>query len=282
MKTEIIYEDKDLLVIRKPAGLATQTARVGQADVVSELKNYIAASGTAEPPYLGIIHRLDQPVEGLLVFAKNRKTAAALTKQLGGQGEDCTLNKRYYAVLCGKPSEKEGELVDYIYKDMQKTGKAVIIENYTEDSGNDGGKGSVNAKDSRKKHGGNTVDPGDGRGKPEAPAGSRSGITPKKAVLQYRILQTVRTTSGEDISLADIRIETGRFHQIRAQMAHAGMALLGDDKYADEAVKACSRGLGIRTVALCAGSIAFVQPVTGERLHFETRPRSKAFSFFEL
>lgn len=279
MKTEIIYEDKDLFVIRKPAGLATQTSRVGQADVVSELKNNIAASGTAEPPYLGIIHRLDQPVEGLLVFAKNKKTAAALTKQLGGQGEDYTLNKRYYAVLCGKPSQKEGELVDYMYKDMKK---AVIIENYTEDSGNDGGKGLVNAKDSQKKHGGNTVGSGDGRGKPEAPAGSRSGITLKKAVLQYRILQTVRTTSGEDISLADIRIDTGRFHQIRAQMAHAGMALLGDEKYADEAAKLCSRGLGIRTVALCAGSIAFVHPVTGKRLHFETRPRSEAFSFFEL
>ncbi|MDE5589818.1 MAG: RluA family pseudouridine synthase [Acetatifactor sp.] len=242
MKTEIIYEDKDLLVIRKPAGLATQTARVGQADVVSELKNYIAASGTAEPPYLGIIHRLDQPVEGLLVFAKNKKAAAALTKQLGGQGEDCTLNKRYYAVLCGKPSQKEGELVDYMYKDIQKMGKAVIVENYTEYSG----KGC------------------------------------KKAVLQYRILQMVRTPSGEDISLADIKIGTGRFHQIRAQMAHAGMALLGDEKYADEAVKACSRRLGIRTVALCAGSLAFVHPVTGERLHFDTRPRSEAFSFFEL
>lgn len=242
MKTEIMYEDKDLFVIRKPAGLATQTARVGQADVVSELKNYMVASGAPKPPYLGIIHRLDQPVEGLLVFAKNKKAAAALTKQLGGQGEDCTLSKHYYAVLCGKPPQKEGELVDYMYKDMQETGKAVIVENYTEDSGKGG----------------------------------------KKAVLQYRILQTVGTRSGEDISLADIRIETGRFHQIRAQMAHAGMALLGDEKYADEAVKACSRGLGIRTVALCARSLSFIHPVTGEELHFNTEPRSKAFSFFKL
>lgn len=261
MKTEIIYEDKDLFVIRKLAGFATQTARVGQADVVSDLKNYMAASGAPKPPYLGVIHRLDQPVEGLLVFAKNKKAAAALTKQLGGQGEDCTLNKRYYAVLCGKPSEKEGELVDYMYKDMQKTGKAVIVENYTKDAGE---------SNSRK------------TGKSEDDTGSRCGITPKKAVLKYRILQTVRTPSDEDISLADIRIETGRFHQIRAQMAHAGMALLGDEKYADEAVKACSRRLGIRTVALCAGCLAFVHPVTGEKLHFETRPLSEAFSFFEL
>lgn len=275
MKTEIIYEDNDLFVIRKPAGLATQTARVGQADVVSELKNHMAASGASKPPYLGIIHRLDQPVEGLLVFAKNKKAAAALTKQLGGQGEDCTLNKRYYAVLCGKPSQKEGELVDYMYKDMQETGRAVIIENYLEKVGKDHSRETENAKDIREK-------PGDSTGKPGDGLGSRSGIKPKKAVLQYRILQTVRTPSGEDISLTDIRIETGRFHQIRAQMAHAGTALLGDEKYADEAAKACSRRLGIRTVALCAGSLAFIHPVTGEKLHFETEPGSKAFSFFKL
>lgn len=258
MKTEIVYEDKELLVVRKPAGFATQTARVGQADVVSELKNHMAASGAVRQPYLGIIHRLDQPVEGLLVFAKNKKAAAALTKQLGGQGEDCTLSKHYHAVLCGKPSPKEGELVDYMYRDMQGTRKAVIVENCMEASG----------ESSRK------------TGKPAAAAGSRSGVTPKRAALRYKILQTVRTPSGEDISLADIRIDTGRFHQIRAQMAHAGMALLGDEKYADEAVKACSRRLGIRTVALCAVSLTFVHPVTGEKLCFETEPGSEAFSFF--
>lgn len=262
MKTEIIYEDTDVLVIRKPAGLATQTARVGQADVVSELKNYLAASGAAGQPYLGIIHRLDQPVEGLLVFAKNKKAAAALTKQLGEQEAERSLDKQYYAVLCGKPSEKEGELVDYMYKDMQKTGKAVFVENYTKDSGE--------SNNSRK------------QGKSGGGTGSQSGITPKKAVLHYRILQTVCIPSGEDISLAGIRIDTGRFHQIRAQMAHAGMALLGDEKYADEAAKACSRRLGIRNVALCAGNITFVHPVTGERLHFDTRPRSEAFSYFKL
>ena len=176
------------------------------------------------------------------MFAKNKKAAAGLTKQLGGQGEACTLNKQYYAALCGKPFQKEGELVDYMYKDMQETGRAIIVENYSEDSGKGG----------------------------------------KKAVLRYRILQTVRTPSGEDISLADIQIETGRFHQIRAQMAHAGMALLGDEKYADEALKERSRRLGIRTVALCARSLAFIHPVTGEKLCFETKPGSKAFSFFEL
>lgn len=258
MKTEIIYEDRDLFVIKKPAGLATQTARVAQADVVSELKNYMAASGVrasgAKTPYLGIIHRLDQPVEGLLVFARNKKAAAALTEQLEGQGNAGLLNKQYYAVVYGSPLREEGELVDYMRKDAGKTGKAVIIENYEENTG-------------------------DGRGKEDS---EKSAERPKKAVLRYRILQTVGTPSGEELSLADIHIDTGRFHQIRAQMAHAGMALLGDEKYAGESVKTCSKGLGIRSVALCAYSLSFVHPVTGERLSFEIKPGTRAFSFFRL
>lgn len=242
MKTEIIYEDKDLLVVKKPAGLASQTSRVGQADVVSELKNYIGAYGSSAPPYLGMIHRLDQPVEGLLVFAKNRKTAGELTSQLCGQDSESCLNKQYYAVLYGSPSQKEADLTDYLYKD--KGGRAVI-------AGSDA-------------------------------AVSKEGITPKKAVLHYRILQTVRTPSDEEISLADIRIDTGRFHQIRAQMAHLGTALLGDEKYADERARACSRRLGIRNAALCARSLSFIHPATGERLHFEIKPTSAAFRFFKL
>lgn len=241
MKTEILYEDKDLLVVRKPAGLATQTSRVGQADVVSELKNYIGAAGSSSPPYLGIIHRLDQPVEGLLVFAKNKKTAGELTRQLCGQDAESSLHKQYYAVLYGSPSIKEGRLVNDMYKD--KGGRAVIADSTA----------GVNGK----------------------------GITLKRAVLQYRILQTVRIPSGEEISLADIQIETGRFHQIRAQMAHLGTALLGDEKYADEEAKACSRRLGIRNAALCARSLTFVHPVTGKRVCFETRPTSAAFAIFD-
>ena len=120
MRTEILYEDKIIMVIRKPAGLAVQSAGIGQPDVVSELKSHLAKlpdTGRLGPgkgePYLGIVHRLDQPVEGVLVFAKEKKAAAALTKQLS----DGTLNKHYYAVLCGYPAVAEGELVDYLRKE---------------------------------------------------------------------------------------------------------------------------------------------------------------------
>ena len=76
MKPRIIYEDEAVIVAYKPAGLATQTAKVGQADMVTELKKNIVAQQSEKskaPCYMGVIHRLDQPVEGLLVFAKNQK-----------------------------------------------------------------------------------------------------------------------------------------------------------------------------------------------------------------
>ena len=94
-------------------------------------------------------------------------------------------------------------------------------------------------------------------------------------------LKSHRST-GEELSLADIHIETGRFHQIRAQMANAGMALLGDVKYGDEETKECSAKLGVRTVALCAYKLSFIHPVSGETLSFETKPETKGFSFFPL
>ena len=75
---EIIYEDKDVLVIRKPAGVPVQSARVGVKDCESLLKNYLYQKNPGGgAPYLGLVHRLDQPVEGLVVFARNPKAAAS-------------------------------------------------------------------------------------------------------------------------------------------------------------------------------------------------------------
>lgn len=100
MRSEIIFEDKEILVIKKPAGLATQSGRIGEADVESELKNYRKTKG--EPPEIFTIHRLDKPVSGLLVFAKNKKAAAELNKQLTNN----TLNKTYTATVMGDGPEE--------------------------------------------------------------------------------------------------------------------------------------------------------------------------------
>ena len=253
MKTKIIYEDQDILVIQKPPGLATQTAKVGQQDVVSELKNYLAekvpkgqpkGQQKGQPqgePYLGIIHRLDQPVEGLLVFAKDKRAAAVLTAQLRGEKESGTgtLNKFYYGVFCGTAPGASGELIDDLYKDL--SGKAMIWE----------------------------------------PSGGEKPPQVKRAVLQYSVLQTEKV-QNVILSLAKIHISTGRYHQIRAQMSHAGMSLLGDAKYADAATKAISRKLNIKNAALCAFDLEFYHPTTKEKISFQIKPQEEVFSFFSI
>lgn len=122
MKTEIIYEDKSMFVCRKPAGLAVQTAVSFQEDVVSELKNYLNVRTREKNPYLGLIHRLDQPVEGLLVVAKTKNAAAALNEQL----TEGSLQKSYVAVLDGIPDQKQGMLIDHLKKDG-KTNRSYVV-----------------------------------------------------------------------------------------------------------------------------------------------------------
>lgn len=232
MKPRIIYRDEHIIVAYKPAGLATQTARVGQPDMVSELKKELAAVGCrGERPYLGVIHRLDQPVEGLLVFAANKGAAAKLSRQLA----DGSLNKQYFAVLCGQPLQKSAELVDYLRKGEDSCAQVVT---------------------------------GQQQAYPDA----------KRAVLQYRILEEISTPA--ELSLADIHIDTGRFHQIRAQMAHAGMPLLGDRKYNHADAAESGRRLGVEHVALCAAKLVFCHPVTNRKMSFEIKPENKAFDFF--
>jgi len=112
LELNIIKETKEYIVIHKRAGLATQTAKMGEKDLVSEVKNYLAQNGMRNP-YLAVINRLDQPVEGLVLFAKNEKAAANLNKQL----ELKQIEKYYYATVWGHLTEQAGVLEDYLVKD---------------------------------------------------------------------------------------------------------------------------------------------------------------------
>lgn len=225
MNTVIQYEDRQIIVAYKPAGFAAQTARVGQADMVSELKNHLKGG------YVGVVHRLDQPVEGLLVFAKSKSAAAALGRQL----EKGILNKHYYAVVCGKPECVEGELENYLYKTADN--RADIVD--------------------------------------AAQADLREA---KPAKLQFEVLEE---SEEKEISLLKIHIDTGRFHQIRAQMAYAGFPLLGDAKYGTDISARLSRECGVRNVALCAYKLECLHPVSGEKLHFTARPMGEIFRCFD-
>ncbi len=226
MKTKIIYEDDDLIVCHKPAGIATQSSRAHEADVVSECKNHIASEKSTKAPYLGVVHRLDQPVEGLLVFAKTKDAAAGLTAQL----TEGSLNKKYRVVVRGIPEGPEKTLVCYMRKDATSS-KAVVADDKV---------------------------PGQtGRGGAKNVAGGW-----KYAELTYRIMETFKDyelggRSYGPAALMDVEIRTGRFHQIRAQLSHIGHPIVGDTKYGNVDNRAPK-------LMLCAYSLTFVHPRTKE------------------
>lgn len=123
----IIYEDPHIIICHKPAGIAVQTSRLGARDMVSLLKNHLAERRVQDRQksrqhgrqnnelYLAVIHRLDQPVEGLLVFAKTPKAAKELNRQLTSSG----FGKYYRALITGIPEPPEGTLEDYLVKDAR-------------------------------------------------------------------------------------------------------------------------------------------------------------------
>lgn len=118
----VIFEDNDIIICIKPAGVPTQTPKTGVSDMVSLLKNYFASKG--EVPYVGLIHRLDQPVEGVMVFAKNRKAAAFLSAQMqNGQFEKC-----YYAMAAGIVEPAYGTLEDFLLRNGKTNVSTVVAE----------------------------------------------------------------------------------------------------------------------------------------------------------
>lgn len=119
---KILYEDKDQIVIHKPAGVATQTARLGEMDLVSEVKNHIAKEEGKANPFVGVINRLDQPVEGIVLFAKNQKSATALSKQM----QDGSMQKYYLAAVFGQLPKEADTLTDYLEKDARTNTSRVV------------------------------------------------------------------------------------------------------------------------------------------------------------
>lgn len=118
----IIYEDDSIIVCYKPAGVATQTKNIGEQDMVSLLNNYLAEKG--EKTTIHVVHRLDQPVEGVMVFAKTKEAANNLTKQI----TEHIFQKHYYAIITRESFPSEGDLVDYLVKDNRTNLSKVVKE----------------------------------------------------------------------------------------------------------------------------------------------------------
>ena len=247
MNLKIVFEDAHLLVFYKPAGVPVQSAGIGVKDCESVLKNYLHEKMREKKDlYLGVVHRLDQPVEGLLAFAKTPETAASLNRQ----NADGRLEKRYLAVCCvdkrGQNLQNRGELCGKPTDNVENT-----VDKWIEKSDFL----RKNGKENRSE----IVRPG----------------TPgaKKAVLFYRTLKR-----EGDLELREIRLQTGRHHQIRVQMAGMGTPLAGDRKYG--MVSGGAESVDNLFPALCAYHLELTHPQTKERLIFEEQPRHPLFSKF--
>lgn len=222
----ILFEDSEILVLKKPAGIAVQNAGFGSMDLESAIKNYLAAKNPGKMPYLGVIHRLDQPVEGVLVFAKNASAAKELSRQLNAK----EFGKYYYAVIEHIPQKTEQILEDYLLKEKGKNISKVVTEKT-----------------------------------PDA----------KKARLSYKVLEEAEDAAleSEHKYLLKIKLDTGRHHQIRVQMSHAGMPLIGDRKYNSE-------DKSQYPLALCSCQLELVHPKKKKMMKFEIVPEGAAFRGF--
>lgn len=215
----IKYEDPEILLAVKPAGIATESRRIGEKDMVSMVRSRRAEKG--ENNYIGLIHRLDQPVGGLLLFAKTKEAASKLSSQL----QSGTIEKYYQALLCGR-IEEQGALTDYLVKDGRSNLSRVAE-----------------------------------KGTPGA----------RRAHLKFQRRKVFEDNSLPcPVSLVEIKLETGRHHQIRVQMAHHGFPLVGDRKYNHSDIVYPEEWM--RVPALFAWKLKFYHPKTGQRMEFMEEP----------
>lgn len=194
MALKVLYEDNHLIVVEKPAGVLTQADMSGQRCLMDDVKDYLKEKyKKTGNVFLGMVHRLDRPVLGIIVFAKTSKGASRLSQQIRLH----EVEKIYHAVIAGKLEKKRGILRTNLEKNENER-KAHVSDNG------------------------------------------------KEAELSYEVVK-----EGENFSLVRIKLETGKFHQIRAQFASVGNPIAGDTKYGSKEVTPD------KTICLAATSLSF-------------------------
>lgn len=214
-KLKVIYEDNHIIVVEKIPNIPSQADKTGDTDMLSFVKSYIKEKyNKPGNVYLGLVHRLDRPVGGIMIFAKTSKAASRLSNQV----KEKIFKKKYLAVVEGKFEKEEGTLENYLAKNT-KTNASKIV--------------------------------------------NKSNKEAKLAKLDYKVLSY---NKQENLSLVEVNLHTGRHHQIRVQLSHAGHSIFGDQKYG-------TRGQG-KQIALWAYELTIEHPITKEEMTFKCLPES--------
>lgn len=201
----VIYEDNHIIVVNKESGEIVQGDKTGDTPLSDCVKDYLKRK--YQKPgnvFLGVVHRLDRPVSGLVVFAKTSKALSRLNEMFR-KGE---VHKTYWAIVKNAPKEPSGRLAHWICRN-EKQNKSYAYN--SEVSGS------------------------------------------KKAVLDYRLL-----ASGDNYHILEIRLLTGRHHQIRCQLSAMGSPIRGDLKYGAQ------RSNPDGSISLLSRHVEFVHPVSKE------------------
>lgn len=208
-----LYEDNHVIIVRKEAGEIVQGDRTGDTPLSETIKAYLKEK--YQKPgnvFCGVVHRIDRPVAGVVLFAKTSKALTRLNEMLK-KGE---IHKTYWALVEGKRKEKEGEIESWLQSDGRLNKTRVVDKN--------------------------------------APDAKLSKLT-------YKVI-----AEGKRYSLLEVKLLTGRKHQIRVQLSSTGTPIKGDLKYG---AKRSNPGGGI---SLLAKKIEFIHPVSKEPISVETAP----------
>ena len=212
----VIYKNNQLIAFNKPAGIPIQPDKT-EAKSLLELGEIYAKSKVF------VIHRIDRPASGVILFAKSKK---GLT-QLNAQFQARTIQKTYLVVVKNPPAEEKGRLIHYLRKN-EKSNKTQVFDEPIK-----GG---------------------------------------KEAILNYQIIG-----KSDNYSLLEIDLETGRHHQIRAQLAKIGSPIKGDVKYG------ARRSNKDRSIHLHAWKLGFQHPVTSEKVELVAdMPDDAIWNFFRM
>lgn len=204
---DILYEDNHLIAVNKRAGEIAQGDQTGDTPLPEQIKIYLKEQyHKPGKVFLGVIHRLDRPTSGVLIFAKNSKALSRMNKLF----REDQVKKIYHAIVEKAPAQPTGQLCHYLRKNKEQNKSYIVTPNT-----------------------------------PQA----------KEARLTYECL-----ADSDHYTLIEVELQTGRHHQIRAQLSGIGSIIRGDLKYG------ARRSLPDGSISLHARSISFRHPVTQEEL----------------